>query len=81
MRLIAKDSFYSDETKQVVAKQEFTVESVEVGRDLIKRGLAEESTKMGDANQKPAAKPATSSKGKSATTPQNKAISAAPKNK
>ncbi len=40
MKLIAKDSFYTDETKHVAAKSVFTVDSPETAKSLIERGLA-----------------------------------------
>lgn len=44
MKLIAKDSFYTDETKHVHAKSEFEIESDTAANDLIKKGLAVEAT-------------------------------------
>jgi hypothetical protein len=40
MKLIAKDSFYTDETKHVAAKSVFSVDSPETAKSLIERGLA-----------------------------------------
>ncbi|MDX0218593.1 hypothetical protein GOC40_11385 [Sinorhizobium meliloti] len=49
MKLIAKDSFYTDETRHVHRRAEFEVKSEETAKDLIKKGLAVEAT---EANRK-----------------------------
>lgn len=66
MKLKALDSFYSDETKAVSAKQEFDVDSDALGADLIKRGLAV-AVDDGAKAEQPA--------------PKNKDAGAAPQNK
>lgn len=43
MKLKALDSFYTDETKMVSDGQVFEVESEELGKDLIKRGVVREA--------------------------------------
>jgi hypothetical protein len=69
MKLTAIDSFYTDETKHVSAKQSFEVSSDETAKDLIKRGLAKE---VASAEAKAAESPAN----KAETKPQNKAADA-----
>lgn len=66
MKLTAVDSFYTDETKHVSAKQSFEVSSDETAKDLIKRGLAKE---IPVAEVKAAEPPSN----KAETKPQNKA--------
>ncbi len=69
MKLTAIDSFYTDETKHVSAKQSFEVSSDETAKDLIKRGLAKE---VAIAEAKASEPPAN----KAETKPQNKAADA-----
>lgn len=65
MKLIAKDSFYTDETKHVHGKSEFEIESDDAANDLIKKGLAVEAT---DENRKALLAP----KNKAEPAPKNK---------
>jgi hypothetical protein len=70
MKLIAVDSFYTDETKHVSAKQAFEVSSEETAKDLIKRGLAKEHDSVTEVKSAPAPS------NKADKTPQNKAAPA-----
>lgn len=75
MQLKALDCFYTDETKQVLKDQTFSVASPETGKDLIKAGLAEELEEV-----EAVAETGETTATKAATTPQNKA-KATPANK
>lgn len=65
MKLISKDSFYTDETKLVASRSEFEIDSGEAAKDLIKKGLAVEAT---EANRKALLAP----KNKAEQAPKNK---------
>ena len=69
MKLKALDSFYTDETKMVGDGDVFDVESEEVGKDLINRGVAREATASDKSGK---ARPA---------APKNKDAGSAPANK
>lgn len=68
MQLKALDSFYTDETKMVSDGQVFDVESDELGKDLIKRGVARAAA--ADDNSQ-----------KAVTAPKNKDAGASPANR
>jgi hypothetical protein len=75
MKLVAVDSFYTDETKHVSARQEFKVDSDETGKDLIKRGLAKEIEMASKSSSSPAGEKSekASPQNKAEVKPQNKA--------
>lgn len=78
MKMRALDSFYSSETGQAHARQEFEIESADRGREFAKRGLAEilEEDVMAETKQ-PETKKEPAPQNKAQPAPVNKAASPA----